>query len=154
MILGIDPGTRKCGYAIIDGETALDYGVIRPKASLSVNDRLKTIFLELKSHCENVDVIAFESNFVGRYKNNIVPLAKLQGGIIALSLDVPVYEYSPTQVKQSVYSGRATKAQVQLAVTSIFRLRGEVEEDAADALAVAMCHYNKSRILEIKKQKK
>ncbi len=146
-ILGIDPGSRATGYGIV--ETGADHrclaeGVIRsPKGVLA--ERLGRIHAGLAEVIAeyNPDEVAVERVFVHRNADSALKLGHARGAalVACVAAGLPVAEYSPTLVKQSVVgSGGAAKGQVAFMVRALLRLRATPAEDAADALAVAICH--------------
>jgi crossover junction endodeoxyribonuclease RuvC len=150
LILGIDPGSIKTGFGIINRiGSATEYvgsGVIRiPKTELPA--RLKVIF---QSVCEiieeyNPDEVAVEQVFMAKSAGSALKLGQARGAAIvaAVSHDLPVFEYEARKVKQSVVgTGAAEKHQVQHMVKALLKLPASPQEDAADALAVALCHAN------------
>lgn len=150
LILGIDPGSRKTGFGIIRLlGTKVSYvtsGVIRvPQTSLP--DRLKVIFDAITQILEQQcpDVLAVEQIFMAKNASSALKLGQARGAAItaAVARNLPVYEYEARKVKQSVVgNGGADKIQVQHMVRTLLRLSGTPQEDAADALAVALCHAN------------
>lgn len=148
-ILGIDPGYGIVGYGIIDSEfktTVIDYGVISTPKELSLPDRLEVIYSSLQSLINSYkpDVVAVEELFYFKNQTTVIPVAEARG-VILLSCKktgVPIFEYTPLQIKQALTGiGRAEKSQVQFMVKSILGLEKVPKpDDAADALAVAICH--------------
>lgn len=148
LILGIDPGSRKTGFGIINyvsGQSEyITSGVIRaPQGELP--ERLRIIFdsvtelLELHSPQE----VAVEQVFMAKSADSALKLGQARGAAIAACAvrDMPVTEYSARQIKLSVVgSGAAEKTQVQHMVQVLLKLPAAPQEDAADALAAAMCH--------------
>ncbi|WP_024459682.1 crossover junction endodeoxyribonuclease RuvC [Marinimicrobium sp. LS-A18] len=149
-ILGIDPGSRKTGFGVIErigGKVAyITSGVIRvPEGSLP--ERLKVIFDAITQivQQQSPDVVAIEQIFMAKNASSALKLGQARGAAITAAVvqDLPVYEYEARKVKQSVVgTGAADKAQVQHMVKALLRLPGTPQEDAADALAVALCHAN------------
>ncbi|MEP0071496.1 MAG: crossover junction endodeoxyribonuclease RuvC [Marinomonas sp.] len=149
-ILAIDPGSRITGFGIIDvvnGKTIyVNSGCIRlPDEVLSV--RLKHIFENvtylLKEYTP--DEFAIEEVFLAKNANSALKLGQARGtAIVAASLlDLAVHEYAARRVKQSVVgNGNANKEQVQEMVQMLLKLSSKPQADAADALAIAMCHAN------------
>ncbi len=148
LILGIDPGSRKTGFGIINyvsGQSEyITSGVIRLPAG-ELPERLRIIFdsvtelLELHSPQE----VAVEQVFMAKSADSALKLGQARGVAIAACAvrDMPVTEYSARQIKQSVVgSGAAEKSQVQHMVQVLLKLPAAPQEDAADALAAAMCH--------------
>ena len=149
-ILGIDPGSRKTGFGVIErigGKVAyITSGVIRvPEGSLP--ERLKVVFDAITQivQQQSPDVVAIEQIFMAKNASSALKLGQARGAAITAAVvqDLPVYEYEARKVKQSVVgTGAADKAQVQHMVKALLRLPGTPQEDAADALAVALCHAN------------
>ena len=148
-ILGIDPGSRATGYGIITQKANRLYyvtcGVIRLGNKYAFNDRLKMIFDGL---CEVINthkptVAAVEDVFVAANPRTALKLGHARGVAVlaALHNGLKVHDYTPRMVKQAVVGyGNADKQQVQQMVRSILALDGTPQEDAADALACAICH--------------
>lgn len=150
IIIGIDPGTIVTGYGIIslEGSTydVIDYGCIRPPSKLKLTDRYLIIFESLEELLEKYapDVLVVETQFVQKNIQSAIKLGMARGVVIlaAKRRGLQVFEYSPTRAKQAVVgSGRASKYQVQIMVQRLLGLDSPPEpEDAADALALAICH--------------
>jgi crossover junction endodeoxyribonuclease RuvC len=149
-ILGIDPGSRFTGFGIIDvqGENAalVRQGVIRTGKG-EFTERLGVIFSELRTLIEEFAPaeVAVETVFVAHNAASALKLGQARGAAVcaAISMGLPVAEYSPRSVKQAIVGrGGADKVQVQHMVTVLLRLQETPAEDAADALAVALCHQH------------
>ncbi len=150
IILGIDPGYAITGYAFVkvDGVklAALDYGVISTPAKTDFSLRLTAIFDGLAHLIElyQPDCMAIEELFFSRNTTTAIGTAQARGVAVlsAAKADLPVFEYTPMQVKVAVTGyGRADKKQVQEMVKTLLRLKKvPTPDDAADALAVAICH--------------
>lgn len=154
IIIGIDPGTRVTGYGIIrlqgNKYVAMDYGCIIPPVKAKLSDRYLIIFdaLELILEQYKPEALVVEAQYVGKNVKSALTLGQARGMAIiaAKRKGIAVYEYSPTSVKKAVGSGRASKAQVQELVKMLLGLQVLPEPaDAADALAVALCHSNAVR---------
>ena len=152
IILGIDPGLATIGYGVIRAEgvrqSVIDYGVITTPAKQPLPSRLKMIYeavLQLYDRF-NPDAVALEELFFNTNITTGIAVAHARGTILtALAQKTEnLYEYTPLQVKQSVVGyGRAEKQQVQLMVRSLLNLKETPRpDDAADALAVALCLVN------------
>lgn len=150
-ILGVDPGTRLLGYGIIDsqpGPRAFAYvecGVIALPAKVDLADRLHQAACTLVEIIREFQpaVLALEKAFAGRNPASALKLGQARGAImlVAAQQGLPVFEYAPSRIKQVVAGhGRATKEQMQHRIASVFALRREPSVDAADALAIALCH--------------
>ncbi|AZR82384.1 MULTISPECIES: crossover junction endodeoxyribonuclease RuvC [Piscirickettsiaceae] len=147
-ILGIDPGSRKAGFGLIESgryhPSYLLSGVIRVE-KLSGAERLKTIF---ESVCQIIDqyqpqVMAIEKVFVYKNPNSAIKLGQARGVILCAAAlkEIPIMEYTPTQIKSTIVGqGHASKDQVQFMVQNLLKLTESPQEDAADALAAALCH--------------
>jgi len=151
IILGLDPGTQVMGYGVImvtgQNLTLLQYGVIQLSKYDEHELRLKKIFERVSALIEdfNPDEVALEAPFYGKNVQSMLKLGRAQGVAMSAALHrgLPIVEYAPKKVKQSVTgNGNASKEQVARMLMSYFKLK-EVPEflDATDALAVAMCHH-------------
>ena len=156
IVLGVDPGTHHTGYGVIAEMAgklvALEWGVISPKPSLPLPEKLHTIHTALRTClvAHQPDTMAVETLFLAKNVRSAVTLAHARG-IALLSAAVAgleVAEYSPLQVKQAVVGyGRADKRQVQTMVRVLLNLPDPLHDsDAADALAVALCHVHGRRL--------
>ncbi len=147
-VLGVDPGYRVTGYGLVrtDGlqNEPLDFGCIRTGEG-DVALRLQRIFSGLSEVISRFhpDVAALEEVFLARNPSTALKLGQARAAAIlaAAGEKIPVREYAVRSIKQAVTgSGRADKAQVQYMVRQLLNLDGPLPEDAADALAVALCH--------------
>lgn len=157
IIIGIDPGTATTGYGIIKIEDkehkCLDYGVISTSPKWSVGDRLYKIGVDLSDVLEkyNPDVLAIESLFFFKNVKTAIPVSQARGVILMMAAkkEIKTYEYTPLQAKMATVGyGRAEKKQIQDMVKILLKL-DEVPKpnDAADALAVAICHISSQKFL-------
>lgn len=149
LILGIDPGSRKTGYGIIqqlNGKAAyVTSGVIRMPAELALPERLHTIFTGISEIISRYgpQEMAIEQVFMAKNAGSALKLGQARGAAIVAgaSCGLPVAEYEARKVKQAVVgTGAADKMQVQHMVRVLLKLPHAPQEDAADALAVALCH--------------
>lgn len=150
IIIGIDPGTKKTGYGIIhlcDGKVkALDYGVIRPPPKFKLSDRYLIIYEGIEALIDQFqpEIMALETQYVHKNPQSAIKLGMARGiaMIAAKKRKLQVYEYAPTKAKLAVVgNGRASKFQVQGMMQRLLGLAKPPEpEDAADALALAVCH--------------
>ena len=149
-IVGIDPGSLTTGFGVIDCAGPRRHyvasGIIRLK-SKPLPERLATIASGITDIMAkyNPDCAAVEQVFFARDPRAALVLGQARGAaIVALvQAGLPVAEYAARRIKQTVVgSGRASKEQVQFMVKKILALNGTLKEDAADALAVALCHAN------------
>ena len=157
-ILGIDPGYGIVGYGIIDSNNSIDvvdYGVVSTPKEMTLPDRLEVIYSSLTSLINSYkpDVVAVEELFYFKNQTTVIPVAEARGVILLAckKSGVPIFEYTPLQIKQGLTGvGRAEKAQVQFMVKSILGLEKVPKpDDAADALAVAICHSQINPMLNI-----
>ena len=148
-VLGIDPGSRITGYGVVEkqrnGLVALLQGEVRPVGNSSLSSFMITLYNQLLAVIDDIqpDAVAIEDIFYGKNVKSLIKQAHVRGvAILAGSMrNVPVFEYSPLEIKQAVVGyGRAEKSQVQKMVTTILHLAKLPPADAADALAVAICH--------------
>jgi crossover junction endodeoxyribonuclease RuvC len=151
IILGLDPGTNIMGYGVIlidrSGPRILQFGVIHLNKLESHELRLKKIFDRVLALVDefNPDEVALEAPFYGKNVQSMLKLGRAQGVAMsaALSREVPITEYAPKKVKQSVTgNGNASKEQVARMLMTVLRIK-EVPKllDSTDALAVALCHH-------------
>jgi crossover junction endodeoxyribonuclease RuvC len=149
-VLGIDPGTAACGYAIVqesDGRLrALVHGCWRTEAHERPELRLRTIFVGVRDLVEQhaPDAVALEESFVGADARIALSVGQARGAVLVASAlaGVECAEYAPARVKQAVCGyGRAEKGQVERMVRTILALPSPPRTShASDALAVAICH--------------
>jgi len=150
VILGIDPGVATIGFGLIRAErgknTLLQYGVITTPPGIPLSERLVQIYDDMQQLIETFrpDEMAVEELFFS--KNITTGISVAHGrGVILLAAEkqgIPVFEYTPMQVKQSVVGyGKAEKKQVMLMTQRLLGMK-EIPrpDDAADALALAICH--------------
>ena len=148
LILGIDPGSIKTGFGIISHQGGrseyITSGVIRlPRTSLP--ERLKVIHDSVAEIVEQYcpQELAIEEVFLARDAKAAIKLGQARGAAIVacVNKDMPVYEYAAKSIKKAVVgTGNADKQQVQHMVKSLLKLPAAPSEDAADALAAALCH--------------
>ena len=151
VILGLDPGTNIMGYGIIcikgSALTLVQYGVIHLSKYAGHELKLKKIFERVVSLVDEYhpDEVALEAPFFGKNVQSMLKLGRAQGVAMsaALSRSIPIIEYAPRKVKQSVTgNGNASKEQVARMLMTLLAIK-ELPKllDATDALAVAVCHH-------------
>lgn len=156
IVLGIDPGTATTGYGVVrdtaSSVEAVTYGVIQTPAGAPMPERLRSIYLALKDliALHGPDSAAVEKLFFQRNVSTAMTVGQARG-VVLLALaeaGVSVGEYTPRDVKQAVCGyGGAGKAQVQQMVQAILSLADLPRpDDAADALAVAICHLHSAKL--------
>jgi len=148
VVLGIDPGSRRCGFGVVARAGArlsrLDSGVLVPGNALGMAERLGLILERLTALLERVavDAVAVETAFCGRSPRSALALGQARGVALAAAArqGLPVFEYAPAEVKRAFTgSGRAEKAQMVRTARALFGVEARLA-DEADALAVAVCH--------------
>ena len=152
IVLGIDPGYAILGFGVIEAEgvklRAIDCGVIETKPDMRFPERLERLFAGTRALIERFrpDHIAFEELFFYRNTTTALQVAAARGVAILASQQagLPLYEYTPMQIKLSVTGdGHADKLQMQSMVKLLLKLQKVPKpDDAADALGVAICHAN------------
>lgn len=151
IILGIDPGTSVMGYGVVlfkgKDMKLLQFGVIHLKKYAGHELKLKKIFERVTSLLEEFhpDEVALEAPFYGKNVQSMLKLGRAQGVAMsaALAREIPITEYAPKKVKQSVTgNGNASKEQVAAMLQTLLKIK-ELPKmlDATDALAVALCHH-------------
>jgi crossover junction endodeoxyribonuclease RuvC len=154
-ILGVDPGTINLGYGVVDGEEEMhmvDCGVVSLSAGLPMEERLRSLYSELSKIIarHKPSEVAIEDPFIGHNVKSAFAIGKAQAIAIlaAANKGLPIYYYSPAKIKKQITSyGQSDKQQVQEMVRVQLGL-SELPQpsDAADALAVAMCHIQQRRL--------
>jgi crossover junction endodeoxyribonuclease RuvC len=156
LALGIDPGSRITGYGLVASEgsrlTFLAADCIKTNAKAPLAQRLGQVYTGLveviRSHTP--EVVAVEDIFYAKNVRSAAVLGHVRGvALLAAAISgLEVFEYAPAQTKVAVAGyGRADKAQVALMVKQILGIRGNLQPDASDALAVAICHLNQTPAL-------
>ncbi len=151
-ILGIDPGTATTEFGVIEKKNGklnhLDHGVVSTSKKLPMSNRLLVLFCDIEELIgkHKPDIIAIEQLFFARNVTTALTVGQARGVVLlaAQKADLHLVEFTPLQVKQSVTGyGQATKKQVQEMVMKILRLKTLPKpDDAADALAIAICASN------------
>lgn len=150
IILGIDPGTRITGYGVIKHHShktiALDYGCIRPPGKVASSKGYHIIFQGIEELIETYrpEAVSVESQFMQKNAMSAMKLgmARAMALLAAERAGIPIFEYAPKKAKKAVVGhGSASKEQVQRMIqTLLFLETPPTPEDAADALALALCH--------------
>jgi crossover junction endodeoxyribonuclease RuvC len=154
-ILGIDPGTIITGYGILSSKgnslEVHDYGCIKPPVSYKLSDRYHIIDQAIESliDAHSPDVLVVETQFINKTKSidSVIKLGMARGiaVVAAKRKGLEVFVYAPTEAKRAVVgNGRASKTQVQGMIQRLLCLQETPPEDAADALALAICHAHAS----------
>jgi len=150
-VLGIDTSLRSTGVAVVEAAGSrlvpVEFGVIRNPRELRLSaclDRLSAGIREVIARAQPREV-AVEGVFYCRNARTAMVLGEARGAAIAAcaALGLPVFEYAPRRVKQAVTGyGAASKEQVRKTLATLLGIRGEIREDAGDALAIALCHQH------------
>ncbi len=161
-ILGVDPGTRTLGYGLVERRVGragptfayVECGLVRTPEGAPMLERLRVIGDTLAEIIAELapDEVALELAFYGRNVATALKLGQARGAIMLLVAQhgLPLHEYAPSQIKQVVVGhGRATKQDVQQRVRLLLRMKREPATDAADALAIALCHGTRLPTLEL-----
>lgn len=148
-ILGLDPGLAILGFGIIDEEgnkfKLVDYGIINSEPDITFPERLKLLYddLDFLINRYKPDIVSVEELFYNRNATTAIKVAQARGVqvLCCQQHDLPLYEFTPLQVKQTITGyGRADKKQVQLMVKSLLNMDHMPQpDDAADAIAIAIC---------------
>ena len=159
IILGIDPGLVKTGYGLIevknDNCKILDFGIISPNKFDKLSNRLNTIYTDMSLIIDKFrpNIVSIEEVFFGKNVKSALLLGHARGVsmLSASNKKIPVFEYSPRKIKQSVTgNGNAHKSQIKYMIMKQFNIKKlDCPDDATDALAIALCHLNQTRLEEL-----
>ncbi len=159
-ILGIDPGIAIVGYGVVDKEgnsyKTIGYDAVTTRAHTPLPERLEKVYQEVDEIIKTYkpDAMSIEELFFNNNAKTALTVGQARGVIIlaAVQNNLPVYEYTPLQVKQALTGyGRASKTQIQQMMKSMLGLNEIPKpDDVADALAIAVCHGNSMRFNSIK----
>ena len=156
LILGIDPGSRITGFGLVSAHgSRQEYvasGCIRTAIKASLAEKLVEIFAGVTEIIQQYgpDELAIEKVFMAKSADSALKLGQARGAAIVAgaSLGLAVFEYEARKIKQAVVgTGAADKSQVQHMVQTLLKLPGQPQQDAADALAIALCHINTQQSL-------
>lgn len=155
-VLGVDPGSLTTGYGILDEQNQrlllVEFGIIRMPQKMPLAERLLTINTRLRQLIDQFqpNVLALEDIFFAKNVKSALKLGESRGVILltAAQAGVEIAEYTPLEVKQAVVGyGRAEKTQVQHMVQVLLQLPAIPQpDDAADALAIAICHQHSAKM--------
>jgi len=160
LVLGVDPGTATTGYSLVaedveGNDRLVRFGVIETRAHEAMAVRLRSIHADLSALIRESapEAMAVEELFFSRNVSTALSVGQARGVVLlaAAQAGLPVYEYKPAEVKQALVGyGRASKAQVQEMVRMMLGLP-EIPrpDDAADAIAVAICHLHSQRLRQL-----
>ncbi|MDO4593854.1 MAG: crossover junction endodeoxyribonuclease RuvC [Tissierellia bacterium] len=158
LILGIDPGIAIMGYGLLNLKSnrvkMVEYGVVTTSSKTNFADRLNVLYDNLQEIIDQYkpDEVAIEELFFNKNVKTAITVGHARGiqVLCANRNKIPIYEYTPLQIKQAITGyGRANKKQMQLSVQSLLNLdKIPKPDDAADALAVSLCHVFNQRFKE------
>ena len=159
VVLGIDTSLRSTGYGVLLSEgssmRALDMGAIRNAREVPLSGCLRNIHSKVAELIEthHPDVMAIEAVIYGKNAGTMLVLGEARGAVITAAVDagVPIYEYEPRRMKMAVCgNGMAEKIQVQRMVKTLLALPELPQNDAADALGLAIAHVHGSSVLNVR----
>jgi crossover junction endodeoxyribonuclease RuvC len=150
-VLGIDPGSRHTGFAVVEGRgtrlTLLSCGTISPGDELPLHLRLRAIHAGLREVVERLDpvAVAVEEVYHARNARSALVLGHARGAALLAASALEVHEYAASEIKKSVTgTGRAEKLQVARMVELLLGVKAPGDEHACDAIATAICHLNRA----------
>ena len=156
LVIGVDPGTATTGYGVVEyvqgRESLVSYGTIRTAADMPMELRLLKIHREFNALLDQYqpEAVAIEELFHHKNAKTVISVAQSRGVLLmtAAARELELAEYTPLQVKQAVSGyGNADKKQVQIMVQKILHMEQVAKpDDAADALAIAICHIHSCRM--------
>lgn len=161
LVIGIDPGSQRTGWGIVEDRGAspglVDCGIIHASAKhgLSFSARLAIIYEELAAALDRYmpDCAAIEQVFTAKNAQSALKLGQARGVAVGACAGrgIPVFDYEPTLVKKAIVgAGRAEKEQVAFMARRLLNIRGpQMPLDTTDALAIALCHLGQARFLAI-----
>ena len=153
-VLGIDPGSRKTGWGVVERRgnqyQCLGHGTASANVRLGLPHRIHSIVTQVDQVIEEhtPDCMAVEEAFYHESVRSTLVLGHVRGALLVAGVarGLEMAEYTPREIKMSVAgSGASAKAQVEFMVRRMLAIRGALQADAADALAVALCHLHRSR---------
>jgi crossover junction endodeoxyribonuclease RuvC len=155
-ILGLDPGSRRTGFGVIDCQgpdsVHFTHGCISASGA-TLAERLRVIFEGVRElvSLHRPQEVAVEQVFVNRNADSALKLGQARGAVLsALPQGLPIFEYAPRTIKLAVVGfGGAEKQQVAHMIRALLRLEGRIAADASDALAIAVCHAHSRRLREL-----
>ena len=157
IVLGIDTSLRSSGYGILSVEgsrmRALEYGAIKNAPKQPLSGCLKAIHAKVTDRiaAHHPDVLAIESVIYGKNAGTMLVLGEARGAVITAAVDagVPIYEYEPRRMKKAICgNGLAEKEQIQRMIRTLLALPELPQNDAADALGLAICHVHSNSIIK------
>ena len=160
IVLGVDTSLRSRGYGVLETAgsrmRALDYGAIKNAPSLPLSKCLSNIHAKIEGliAAYHPDVVAIESVIYGKNAGTMLVLGEARGAVITAAADaaLPIYEYEPRRMKRAVCGNAlAEKMQIQRMVKTLLALDEVPQNDAADALGMAICHVHSNSLIQSEK---
>ena len=154
VILGVDTSLRSTGYGVLETQgsrmRACAYGRIPNAAQLPVSECLRNIYLKIASLIAEFDpdVLSVEKVIYGKNAGTMLLLGEARGAVITAASALPIYEYEPRRMKKALCgNGLAEKEQIQRMVKTLLSLDELPQNDAADALGLAICHAHSNSLI-------
>lgn len=154
-VIGIDPGSHATGWGLVERQgnryRSARSGVVRAAAGMPLPERLATVYHGIQALLreETPDAVAVETPFYAKSVRSTLVLGQVRGVVLLAVQEAGtgLFEYAPREVKQAVVgNGSASKEQIQFMVKRLLGLREDPPSDAADALAVAICHHHRGAL--------
>jgi crossover junction endodeoxyribonuclease RuvC len=153
IIAGFDPGLNRTGFGILKDTTppvVLGFGVIAPRASKTFSERLAEIYTGARRVLKDYspDVVVVEEVYFAKNPQTTLKVGIVRGLLFAAALEeqIEIASFSPAEVKMAVTGkGNATKDQVGFLVAAALKIKEEIPEDSADALAAGLCYLNQRK---------
>ena len=160
IVLGVDTSLRSSGYGVLEIKgskmSALDYGAIKNQPKVPLSQCLSSIHAKIEGLIEayHPDVVSIEAVIYGKNAGTMLVLGEARGAVITAAADagLPIYEYEPRRMKRAVCgNGLAEKEQIQRMVKTLLALPELPQNDAADALGLAICHVHSNSLVSLDK---
>jgi crossover junction endodeoxyribonuclease RuvC len=160
IVLGVDTSLRSSGYGVLEVKgskmSALDYGAIKNQPKVPLSQCLSNIHAKIEGLIEayHPDVVSIEAVIYGKNAGTMLVLGEARGAVITAAADagLPIYEYEPRRMKRAVCgNGLAEKEQIQRMVKTLLALPELPQNDAADALGLAICHVHSNSLVSLEK---
>ena len=160
IVLGVDTSLRSSGYGVLEVKgskmSALDYGAIKYQPKVPLSQCLSNIHAKIEGLIEayHPDVVSIEAVIYGKNAGTMLVLGEARGAVITAAADagLPIYEYEPRRMKRAVCgNGLAEKEQIQRMVKTLLALPELPQNDAADALGLAICHVHSNSLVSLEK---
>jgi len=160
IVLGIDTSLRSTGYGVLEAQGSrlkmIDCGNVRNAPKLPLTDCLKAIHAKVAEliAAYHPDTMAIESVIYGKNAGTMLVLGEARGAVLTAAADaaLPVYEYEPRRMKKAICgNGLAEKEQIQRMVKTLLGLTELPQNDAADALGLAICHVHSHSLIALEK---